>query len=163
MLKWKFANVRNFVCDGSFTTPMINIVYVRHSGIEMIVAKVFFFIYYFNSKWIKIRLIGSPTPFQIYLSDLLEPITKGPAECDICGTYLLHAKEMPRHRETLKCRQAAFNKSQVRTVRSKNLTAGELKITTKICFPGKTRPVNRASLLDSDLVLWFLITLVSLS
>jgi len=42
-------------------------------------------------------------------ADLFPP---GPGECDICGTKLSQASQIPRHKETLKCRQAAFNKSQ---------------------------------------------------
>jgi len=36
----------------------------------------------------------------------------GPATCDICGTVIAYASRMHRHKETLKCRQAAYNKAQ---------------------------------------------------
>ena len=56
--------------------------------------------------------IFKPRAPQCY-SSLYSLVSQGPATCDICGTVIAYASRMHRHKETLKCRQAAYNKAQV--------------------------------------------------
>jgi len=42
-----------------------------------------------------------------------------PGNCKICGTHLSRATDIPKHQESLKCRQAAFNLAQERHKKAK--------------------------------------------
>lgn len=54
-------------------------------------------------------------------------ILNEPADCDICGTRMARAREIPKHQESLKCRQAAFLASQQRLSEGKTKNKAEVK------------------------------------